>query len=290
MDQIFTAITTAANDLAKMVNATHVFVISDVPCNEISFDVPATFITTSSLTKGVNKELRDFLRESVAQNFNTSIIAPALNDFVLVQDVATAAYIHDILNGGFVLGVLCLPEVSSIVVCDVKQLATVKTIDKTGERVDPTALKAVLRLALELGREGREGKKVGTAFIIGDTNEVLKRSHQLILNPYKGHTEDTRDIKNRSHWETIKEFAQIDGVFIVDDKGVIISAGRYLDVNTKSIELGGFGGRHMSALAVTRETQAIAVTVSESGGTVRLFKDGVETKIESSADLLMLLP
>jgi DNA integrity scanning protein DisA with diadenylate cyclase activity len=290
MDQIFTAITTAANDLAKMVNATHVFVISDVPCNEISFDVPATFITTSSLTKGVNKELRDFLREGVAQNFNTSIIAPALNDFVLVQDVATAAYVHDILNGGFVLGVLCLPEVSSIVVCDVKQLATVKTIDKTGERVDPTALKAVLRLALELGREGREGKKVGTAFIIGDTNEVLKRSHQLILNPYKGHTEDTRDIKNRSHWETIKEFAQIDGVFIVDDKGVIISAGRYLDVNTKSIELGGFGGRHMSALAVTRETQAIAVTVSESGGTVRLFKDGIETKIESSADLLMLLP
>lgn len=290
MDQIFTAITTAANDLAKMVNATHVFVISDVPCNEISFDVPATFITTSSLTKGVNKELRDFLREGVAQNFNASIIAPALNDFVLVQDVATAAYIHDILDGGFVLGVLCLPELSSIVVCDVKQLATVKTIDKTGERVDPTALKAVLRLALELGREGREGKKVGTAFIIGDTNEVLKRSHQLILNPYKGHTEYTRDIKNRSHWETIKEFAQIDGVFIVDDKGVIISAGRYLDVNTKSIEIEGFGGRHMSALAVTRETQAIAVTVSESGGTVRLFKDGIETKIESSADLLMLLP
>jgi diadenylate cyclase len=166
----------------------------------------------------------------------------------------------------------------------------VKTIDKTGERVDPTALRAVLRLALELGREGREGKKVGTAFIIGDTNEVLKRSHQLILNPYEGHTEDTRDIKNRSHWETIKEFAQIDGVFIVDEKGVIISAGRYLDVNTKSIELEGFGGRHMSALAVTRETQAIAVTVSESGGIVRLFKDGIETKIESSADLLLLLP
>jgi DNA integrity scanning protein DisA with diadenylate cyclase activity len=290
MDQIFTAITTVANDLAKMVNATHVFVISDVPCDEIPFDVPATFITTSTLTKGVTEELRDFLREGVTQNFNASIIAPALNDFALVQDVATAAYIHDILDGGFVLGVLCLSELSSIVVCDVKQLATVKTIDKTGERVDPAAIKAVLRLAIELGREGREGKKVGTAFIIGDTNEVLKRSHQLILNPYKGHPEGTRDIKNRSHWETIKEFAQIDGVFVVDEKGVIISAGRYLDVNTQSIELEGLGGRHMSALAVTRETKAIAVTVSESGGTVRLFKDGLETKIESSADLLLLLP
>jgi len=289
MDQIFTAITTAANALAKMVNATHVFVISDTPCNEVPFDVPATFITTSTLAKGVSDELRDFLREGGTRTINASIVAPALNDFALVQDVATAAYIDDILDGGFVLGVLCLSQLSSIVVCDVKQLATVKTIDKTGERVDPTALKAVLRLALELGREGREGKKVGTAFIIGDTKEVLKRSHQLILNPYKGHSEDTRDIKNRSHWETIKEFAQIDGVFVVDEKGVIISAGRYLDVNTKSIELEGFGGRHMSALAVTRETQAIAVTVSESGGTVRLFRDGIETKIEPSADLLSLL-
>jgi diadenylate cyclase len=290
MDQIFTAITTTANALAKMVNATHVFVISDEPCNEVPFDVPATFITTSSLAKGVSDELRDFLREGGALNFNANIIAPALNDFSLVQDVATAAYINDILDGGYILGVLCLSELSSIVVCDVKQLATVRTIDKTGERVDPAVLKAVLRLALELGREGREGKKVGTAFIIGDTNEVLKRSHQLILNPYKGHSEDMRNIKNRSHWETIKEFAQIDGVFVVDEKGVIISAGRYLDVNTKSIELEGFGGRHMSALAVTRETQAIAVTVSESGGIVRLFKDGTETKIESSADLLLLLP
>jgi diadenylate cyclase len=290
MDQIFTAITTAANALAKMVNATHVFVISDMPCNEVPFDVPATFITTSTLANGVNDELRDFLREGGTRTFNASMVAPALNDFSLVQDVATAAYIDDIVDGGFVLGVLCLSQLSSIVVVDVKQLATVKTIDKTGERVDPTALKAVLRLALELGREGREGKKVGTAFIIGDTNEVLKRSHQLILNPYKGHSEDTRDIKNRSHWETIKEFAQIDGVFVVDEKGVIISAGRYLDVNTKSIELEGFGGRHLSALAVTRETQAIAVTVSESGGTVRLFKDGIETKIEPSADLLLLLP
>jgi len=264
-------------------------VISDMPCNKVSFDVPATFITTSSLAKGVSEELRDFLREGATRTFKANIIAPALNDFALVQDVATAAYIDDILDGGYVLGVLCLSELSSIVVCDVKQLATVKTIDKTGERVDPTVLKAVLRLALELGREGREGKKVGTAFIIGDTNEVLKRSHQLILNPYKGHSEDTRDVKNRSHWETVKEFAQIDGVFVVDEKGVIISAGRYLDVNTKSIELEGLGGRHMSALAVTRETQAIAVTVSESGGTVRLFKDGIETKIESSADLLLLL-
>jgi diadenylate cyclase len=290
MDQIYTAIIEAANDLAKKIAATHVFLISDAACSEMPFDVPSTFIETSSLIKGVSEELRNFLREGVTQNLKTSIVAPAFNDFALVQDIATAAYVHDMLSDGFVLGVICLTQLSSIVVCDIKQLTTVKTIDEAGERVDPAALKAALRLALELGREGREGKKVGTAFIIGDTNEVLKRSHQLILNPYKGHAEDMRDIKDRSHWETVKEFAQIDGVFVVDERGVIASAGRYLDVNTKAIELEGLGGRHMSALAVTRETHAIAITVSESGGTVRLFKDGIETRIEPSADLLLLLP
>jgi DNA integrity scanning protein DisA with diadenylate cyclase activity len=290
MDQVYIAITKAANDLAKAINASHIFVISDEPCIEVPFDIPSTFLQASPPTKGVSEELRDVLREDFTQNLKTRIVGPAFDDFAFVQDVTIGAYVNDIVSGGFVLGVLCLAELSSIVVCDTKHLTAVKVIDEANGRVDPVALKAVLRLALELGREGREGKKVGTAFIVGDTSEVLKRSHQLILNPYKGHAEDTRDIKNRSHWETIKEFAQIDGVFIVDEKGVIASAGRYLDVNTKSIELEGLGGRHMSALAITRETHAIAVTVSESGGTVRLFKDGVETRIEPSTNLLLSFP
>ena len=290
MNEIYASIVKTANDLAKKIKATHVFVISDSSYIEMPSDVPATFIETPSLTKGVTDDLRELLNQGSIQNFKANIIAPALNDFALVQDIATAAYIQNKMAKGYVVGVLCLADLSSIVVLDIKQLTTVKAIDESGKRVDPTTLKAVLRLALELGREGREGKKVGTAFIIGDTNEVLKRSHQLILNPYKGHAEDLRDIKNRAHWETIKEFAQIDGVFIVDERGLIVSAGRYLDVNTKSIELEGLGGRHISALAITRETQAVAITISESGGTVRLFQDGIETRIEPSADLLLLLP
>ncbi|HYA32516.1 MAG TPA: diadenylate cyclase [Candidatus Bathyarchaeia archaeon] len=290
MDKIYSAIIEAASVLATRINAAHIFVISDSSFEDLPGDVPSTFIAASSLTKGVTKELRDLLRRTATQDVKTKIVAPALNDFALVQDIGTAAYVQDVVHNGYIVGVMCLTDLSSIVVCDVKQLAPVQAIDATAERVDPAALKAVLRLALELGREGREGKKVGTAFIIGDTNEVLRRSHQLILNPYKGHAADMRDIKNPSHWETIKEFAQIDGVFVIDEKGFIASAGRYLDVSTKSIELEGLGGRHISALAITRETQAIAITVSESGGTVRLFKDGIETRIEPSADLLILLP
>ena len=290
MYKIYKPIIAAANDLANAIKAAHVFVVSDLPSVEMSFDVPSTFIIISPWTKGVAEELKSLLYDDTEQDFKANIIAPALNDFALVQDIATAAYVQNKIGGGFIIGVLCLTHLSSIVVVDIKQLATVKAIDESGGRVDPDLLKATLRLALELGREGREGKKVGTAFIIGDTSEVLKRSHQLILNPYEGHADYQRDIKDRSHWETIKEFAQIDGVFIVNERGIIISAGRYLDVDTKSIELEGLGGRHISALAITRDTKAIAVTVSESGGTVRLFKDGAEIRIEPNTDVLLCLP
>ncbi|MDY6959755.1 MAG: diadenylate cyclase [Halobacteriota archaeon] len=36
----------------------------------------------------------------------------------------------------------------------------------------------------------------------------------------------------------------------------------------------GLGGRHIAAAIITYETQALAITLSQSG-TVRLFKDGV---------------
>lgn len=47
-------------------------------------------------------------------------------------------------------------------------------------------LKAALNLAVEIAREGREGKAVGTAFVIGDSENVMKHSRQLILNPFAG--------------------------------------------------------------------------------------------------------
>ena len=36
----------------------------------------------------------------------------------------------------------------------------------------------------------------------------------------------------------------------------------------------GLGTRHWSAAAITQSTHAVAVTVSESTGTVRIFQDG----------------
>jgi len=115
-----------------------------------------------------------------------------------------------------------------------------------------TVLKAVLNLAMDIGREGREGKKVGTAFVIGDTERVLDMSHQIVLNPYEGHRKKDRDVKDEKNWETVKEFAQLDGMFVIDEAGYIVAAGRYLDVNAKDVELPpGLGGRHLAAAAIS---------------------------------------
>ncbi|MGB8311718.1 MAG: diadenylate cyclase [Halobacteriota archaeon] len=290
MNEVCALVIKSANDLAKKIGAEHIFLISDKVFEQTPFEVPVTFVQTSAITREMNEELKEIFSDDVIQSLKYNVATPAFKNVKIVQDIATLAYIKDIVKKGYIIGVLCLQNLSSIIISDLKQFTPVRTIDESSERVSAATLKAILSLALEIGREGREGKKVGTAFIVGDTKEVLKRSHQLILNPFEGYPEDVRDIKNKAHWETIKEFAQIDGVFIVNEKGVMISAGRYLDVDTKSVELEGLGGRHISASAITRDTQAIAITVSESGGTVRIFKDGIETKIEPSAYLLYLLP
>ena len=78
-------------------------------------------------------------------------------------------------------------------------------------------------------------------------------------------------------WETVKEFAQLDGVFILDGDGYIQSGGRYLDVNAREVlTMKGLGGRHASAAAITRDTEAVAITVSESDGVVRVYRDGIQ--------------
>ena len=120
------------------------------------------------------------------------------------------------------------------------------------------------------------GKPVGTAFIIGDSEAVLQKSHQLILNPLEGHPTEVRLITKMENWETIKELAQLDGAFVVDKEGVVLSAGRYIDMKMKSVGTlpKGFGTRHNAATAITKKTKAIAVILSKSGGEVRVFKDG----------------
>src|SRR6201987_877654 len=93
---------------------------------------------------------------------------------------------------------------------------------------NPTILESLIELAVEIAREGREGRRVGTLFTLGDEEAVLAKSRSLILNPLEGHAESARHIDDPDLRGTVKELAQLDGAFVVSSTGVVIAACRYL--------------------------------------------------------------
>jgi diadenylate cyclase len=149
---------------------------------------------------------------------------------------------------------------------DLRQLETKAPLD---------TLKTVVELAVEIGREGREGKPVGTLFVVGDTRKVLASSHALVFDPVRGYSRKERNLFDPKVREGIKEIAQMDGAFVVALDGTVEAASRYIDASAESITLSkGLGARHWAAAAITKKTKSVGVVVSESNGTVRIFSDG----------------
>ena len=143
------------------------------------------------------------------------------------------------------------------------------------EDLDQEVFARVIKIAGELAEEGREGKPVGTIFVLGDTENVLKNCQQMVVNPFKGYREDERNILDPSLEETVKEFAKIDGAFIVRGDGVIVTAGVYIGTEGRNgILPPGLGARHAAALSITAATEAISVVLSESTRRVSVFKSG----------------
>ena len=149
---------------------------------------------------------------------------------------------------------------------DLRQLET---------RVPLDTLKLVVDMAVEIGREGREGKPVGTMFVVGDSRKVLASSHAAGFDPVRGYSRKERNLDDPRVREGIKEIAQLDGAIVVSSDGYVEAAARYIDASAANISLSkGLGARHWAAAAITRKTNAVAVAVSESNGTVRLFLNG----------------
>jgi DNA integrity scanning protein DisA with diadenylate cyclase activity len=139
---------------------------------------------------------------------------------------------------------------------------------------DPDVLESLIELAVEIAREGREGKRVGTLFMLGDENAVLARSRSLILDPLLGHPESARHITNLNLRGTIKELSQLDGGFVVSHAGIVLSACRYLDAIAAEVEVPlGLGSRHIAAANMSAVTKAVGIVVSESS-VVRIFCHG----------------
>jgi DNA integrity scanning protein DisA with diadenylate cyclase activity len=137
-------------------------------------------------------------------------------------------------------------------------------------------LKAVVDLAVEIGREGREGHKIGTMFVVGDTRKVMSMSQPMNYNPFKGYSHEERDVRSKQVREQIKDIAQLEGAILIRRDGVAVAACMRIEAPADpSITLSmGLGTRHAAAARITRATEAIAVTVSQSGGIVRLWQKG----------------
>lgn len=151
---------------------------------------------------------------------------------------------------------------------DLRQLETSVPLD---------TLKAVVDVAVEIGREGREGKPVGTMFIVGDTRKVLTLCHSSGFDPVKGYKREERNLNDHRVREAIKEIAQLDGAFVVTSDGTVEKSSQIVETSHSDVTSvsAGLGARHWSAAAISKQTKAIAVVVSESNGTVRLFLNGM---------------
>ena len=128
--------------------------------------------------------------------------------------------------------ILCLTgidgsgSIDTIMVLDMGteiELFSASTADPLPKDVTAAVFERPLTLASELGVEGREGRPVGTLFVVGDSDRVLSQSHQLVFNPFHGYPEEERNILDRRLEETIKEFSAIDGAFVLRGDGVVLS-------------------------------------------------------------------
>ena len=264
-----------AIEIAKKVGSKAVVIISDVEPEERIIDREVmVFVAPRSYATLLESALCSLEHESCVGGEITEKVMV----FSQTKDyISTLLCFKGIGLDGNAVGVVDLESIKGIFIADLGKSKIQRTLIECADRVDPKVLKAVLTVSLSIAQKGREGKKIGTAFVIGDVDEVLKRSRQLILNPYEGHHEKDRDITDPSNWESVREFAQLDGVFILDENGIIVSAGRYLEVSAKDVKLKpGLGGRHLACAAITRETEAISVVISESGGDITVYKDGEE--------------
>jgi DNA integrity scanning protein DisA with diadenylate cyclase activity len=180
----------------------------------------------------------------------------------------------------FLSGLAVAKTLDTIVVTEVgredEMLASGADLMTAASNILPEVIERVIDIASELGSEGREGRAVGAMFVVGDTDRVLPLTRQLLLNPFKGYSPEERNILDDSLEETVKELATLDGAFLVRGDGVMETCGTYIrTTNQLDLELPrGLGARHHAAAAITSVTDAIAVTVSESTGSVTIFRGG----------------
>ena len=196
-----------------------------------------------------------------------SLLEAAANELIRTNGEVIAVY------SGFQQG--RLDSISHLQLDERMRRLTSRDLQMLESRVPLPTIKAVVDLAAQIGREGREGKPVGTLFVVGDTRKVLEHSNDSGVDPYRGYKKSLRNLLDLKVQDDAKEIAQLDGAFIINSEGVIEKSRQMLEVSHEDIQMSkGLGARHWAAAAITRATKAISVVVSQSTGTVRLYQDG----------------
>ncbi len=199
-----------------------------------------------------------------------------------VKMAVVLAVSNELINMGdsivFVTGLPGMAQLDAVLFLDTgreSEIFTVQGLQSISGGVKPEVFQEALTIALELAANGREGRTMGTIFVLGDEEKVLQLSKQMIINPFKGYSDKERNILHGNLRETLREFSALDGAFVISGDGLILTAGRYLGAaSDESENLRGLGSRHVAAAGITAMTQAVAIVISESTGDVRIFKDG----------------
>ena len=113
-------------------------------------------------------------------------------------------------------------------------------------------------------------------FVVGDTRKVLNNSQPMGFDPVRGYSRKERNLRDVRSRDPIKESRPVGtGAFVVAPDGTVEKACQLVSADSASLTLSkGLGSRHWAGAAISRKTKAIAVVVSESNGTVRLFNNG----------------
>lgn len=236
------------------------------------------------VTQHNEAELSQAFPDQIKSLKSNIIYLPAVNmtRMSLIKIATVQAIANGMVKVGerivFVTGLQGGQELDSMVVLDTDketELMTARGAALLSESVQQDVFQTVLNLALELAHRGREGKPVGTIFVLGDEDRVMQLSKQMVINPFRGYTEQESNILNPDLKETIREFSAIDGAFIIGSDGRVLSAGRYLNAASDEESVPrGLGSRHIAAGGITALTNAVAIVIAESSGDVRVFKDG----------------
>ncbi|MFO7793022.1 MAG: diadenylate cyclase [Candidatus Saliniplasma sp.] len=198
-----------------------------------------------------------------------------INVLTQAKDIVLSCIAEGLMDNSDRVLFVISTDIDTILSFDIKDIGVANLKERVGNRVDIKVLEAAFNIGSNIVREGKEGMPTGALLILGDSNRVLRHTRDSIRDPLEGCQKSDLNIKDRSNWNTIKEFSMLDGAFVIDEEGYPRSAGRYVMFSENTLESveEGYGGRHLAAASITEDTKALAVVIS-SEGPIRIYKDG----------------